>query len=121
MNDTRIELAPTEYSARYACQHVATWLDSIGCGAETVTDAELVLNELVDNAYRHAQTTIIVVALLHDDRLRLEVHDANGAPPVAGTPGVSGGFGLMIVEALVDVWDWQATAYGKRVWTEQLC
>ena len=121
MNELRLELAPTEYAARYACHRLASWLLSIGCRAETVTDAELVLNELVDNAYRHARTTIIVAAVLHDDRLRLEVHDANNEPPVLGAPGVSGGFGLMIVEALVDVWDWQATDYGKRVWTEQLC
>lgn len=75
MNDLRLELAPTEFAARYARRQLTDVapLDRKRCG--TIIDAELVLNELV---------------------------------------------GPMIVETLVDIWDWQATGYGKRVWTEQM-
>ena len=53
------------------------------------------------------------------DGLRIEVEDANPAPPVTtdGHPGRVGGFGMQIVERLAD-WGWRQSRGGKLVWAK---
>ncbi len=81
--------------------------------------AELVVSELVANAVLHGWGNISLRLFDTGDGLRLEVEDANPAPPVTtdGHPNRVGGFGMQIVERLAD-WGWRPTASGKLVWAK---
>lgn len=79
--------------------------------------AELVVSELVANAVMHGWGHVVLRLFDTGDGLRIEVEDANPAPPVAtdGRPGRVGGFGMRIVERLGD-WGWRPSGEGKLVW-----
>jgi len=79
--------------------------------------AELVVSELVANAVMHGWGHVVLRLFDTGDGLRIEVEDANPAPPVTadGAPGRVGGFGMRIVERLGD-WGWRPAGEGKLVW-----
>lgn len=79
--------------------------------------AELVVSELVANGVLHGWGNIALRLFDTGDGLRIEVEDANPAPPVAtdGHPNRVGGFGMQIVERLAD-WGWRPAGSGKLVW-----
>jgi anti-sigma regulatory factor (Ser/Thr protein kinase) len=87
--------------------------------------AALVLSELVTNAVVHARSPrgrLIETRLLRldDGRVRIEVHDANGCPPVPRASGDTdeGGRGLTLVDALTGQ-QWGVSrreGVGKAVW-----
>jgi anti-sigma regulatory factor (Ser/Thr protein kinase) len=108
--------APSE--ARHA---VRALLSGMGWRTATIDDALMVVSELVTNSSEHTGSDSVMVALVDGDRLRIEVHDRDPRPPTRIDPSSAGGFGLAIVETLSDRWGWDATDYGKRVWTELLC
>ncbi|WP_235929499.1 ATP-binding SpoIIE family protein phosphatase [Cellulomonas citrea] len=104
-------------SIRVARRHVARTCAAWGLpGAHA---AELVVSELVANAVTHGWGHVSLQ--LHDtgEGLRIEVEDANPAPPVStdGHPGRVGGFGMKIVEQLAD-WGWHSSNEGKVVWAK---
>lgn len=82
-----------------------------------VSNAELVVSELVANAVMHGWGHVVLRLFDTGDGLRIEVEDANPAPPTAadGQPGGIGGFGMRIVERLAD-WGWRPSGDGKLVW-----
>ncbi|MFG3495293.1 ATP-binding protein [Streptomyces sp. NPDC047928] len=87
--------------------------------------AVLVLSELVTNAVRHApvrgrdiETRFLRLAT---HGVRIEVHDASGVRPERVPPraDLSGGRGLVIVDALADRWGVSdRRGPGKVVWAE---
>ena len=79
--------------------------------------AELVVSELVANAVLHGWGHVVLRLFDTGDGLRVEVEDANPAPPVPtdGHPGRVGGYGMQIVERLGD-WGWRPSGDGKLVW-----
>ena len=80
--------------------------------------AELVVSELVANAVLHGHGTVSLHVREAPDRgLRIEVGDANPAPPrrVDGHPDRTGGFGLTVVGTVAQ-WGWRAESMGKVVW-----
>lgn len=79
--------------------------------------AELVVSELVANAVLHGWGHVVLRLFDVGGALRIEVEDANPAPPVSvdGHTGRVGGYGMRIVERLAE-WGWQTTAQGKMVW-----
>ncbi|GAA1977557.1 hypothetical protein GCM10009718_12460 [Isoptericola halotolerans] len=81
--------------------------------------AELVVSELVANGVLHGWGNIALRLFDTGDGLRIEVEDANPAPPVAtdGHPNRVGGFGMQIVERLAD-WGWRPAGTGKLVWAK---
>jgi PAS domain S-box-containing protein len=81
--------------------------------------AELVVSELVANGVLHGWGNIALRLFDTGDGLRIEVEDANPAPPVAtdGHPNRLGGFGMQIVERLAD-WGWRPAGSGKLVWAK---
>jgi serine phosphatase RsbU (regulator of sigma subunit) len=85
------------------------------CGAS----AELVVSELVANAVLHGWGHVLLRLDDTEDGLRIEVEDANPAPPVTtdGHRGRVGGFGMQIVERLAD-WGWRPAGTGKVVWAK---
>ncbi|PVU84068.1 serine/threonine protein phosphatase [Cellulomonas sp. WB94] len=81
--------------------------------------AELVVSELVANAVLHGWGHVLLRLDDTEDGLRIEVEDANPAPPVTtdGHRGRVGGFGMQIVERLAD-WGWRPAGTGKVVWAK---
>ncbi|MCL2455572.1 MAG: SpoIIE family protein phosphatase [Micrococcales bacterium] len=78
--------------------------------------AELVASELVANAVTHGWGEVTLQLADTGDGLRIEVADANPAPPVStdGHPDRIGGFGIKIVQRLAD-WGWRHTSDGGKV------
>ncbi|MFE0201699.1 ATP-binding protein [Streptomyces sp. NPDC058985] len=94
---------------------------------QDVTDtAELLLSELMTNAYRHARVPagrqIWARCVLTEEHLRITVTDANDTLPSPATAHLDdeSGRGLSLVTALAD--DWGAArrscGIGKEVWAE---
>jgi anti-sigma regulatory factor (Ser/Thr protein kinase) len=95
------------------------------CLPQEVTDtAELLLSELMTNAYRHAKVPpgreIRARCEVTDDRLRVTVTDANDTLPTPGTPSLDdeSSRGLTLVRTLADDWGTQrrTCGTGKQVW-----
>ncbi|MFI9613067.1 ATP-binding protein [Streptomyces sp. NPDC052023] len=88
--------------------------------------AELVLSELMTNAYRHAKVPagreIRARCLLTADRLRITVTDADRTLPTVAeaSPEDESGRGLALVTVLAQDWDAQERecGIGKEVWCE---
>jgi anti-sigma regulatory factor (Ser/Thr protein kinase) len=85
-----------------------------------VADAMLLLSELVTNAVHHGTEPLEVRIDTFDDRLRVEVDDANADPPVLRPvdPRRLGGMGIRIVDEVSDAWGTSRTPSGKTVWFE---
>nr|WP_242608102.1 SpoIIE family protein phosphatase [Xylanibacterium ulmi] len=88
-------------------------------GLPESASAELVVSELVANGVLHGWGHISLRLFDTGDGLRIEVEDANPAPPVTtdGHPNRVGGFGMQIVERLAD-WGWRPAGSGKLVWAK---
>jgi serine phosphatase RsbU (regulator of sigma subunit)/anti-sigma regulatory factor (Ser/Thr protein kinase) len=86
-------------------------------GIQEVAAAELVISELMANAVMHGWGRIGLRLQDTGDGLRIEVEDANPAPPITRERSASrvGGFGMHIVDRLAD-WGWRPTPTGKVVW-----
>ena len=109
-------LAPGPDAPRRARQLLRTCLDASDSHSE---DVELLVSELVANVVRHAGTSAAL--RVHDtgERIRVEVEDGSSHRPIPVTePGVHGGYGLRIVDALADSWGIEPTDGGKVVWFE---
>jgi anti-sigma regulatory factor (Ser/Thr protein kinase) len=84
-----------------------------------LSDVQLVVSELVTNAYLHARTPIRVRLEAFLYCVKLSVHDGSSARPLARVPGglVPGGRGLAIVDECSVHWGSTAEATGgKSVW-----
>ena len=90
---------------------------SAAWGLAGVPAAELVVSELVANAVLHGWGHVVLRLFDTGEGLRIEVEDANPAPPVTtdGHPGRVGGYGMRIVERLAE-WGWHPSGTGKLVW-----
>ncbi|MGR8007018.1 SpoIIE family protein phosphatase [Streptomyces hypolithicus] len=81
---------------------------------------ELVVSELVTNAFRHADGPLHL-RLIRDRTLLCEVADAGHTSPHLRHSAADdeGGRGLFIVAQLVQRWGTRYTRTGKTIWTEQ--
>ncbi|WP_425955848.1 SpoIIE family protein phosphatase [Xylanimonas sp. McL0601] len=88
-------------------------------GLADSASAELVVSELVANGVLHGWGNISLRLFDTGDGMRIEVEDANPAPPVTtdGHHNRVGGFGMQIVERLAD-WGWRPAGSGKLVWAK---
>jgi anti-sigma regulatory factor (Ser/Thr protein kinase) len=106
------------YEARRALAPLLDDLDQ-----EAATAVKLVVSELVTNSVRHAAADegalIELEATADRDRIRLTVRDhGHGFDPSGSSdPGVAGGWGLQVVDRLVDRW-WIEVDGGTRVTCE---
>lgn len=138
----RIELVSSPTAPVEARQQIRAVISVWGVPVESGT-AELLVSELVTNAYLHDAGEWITLAIQHHPGvLRVEVHDsASGLPEEIEGPGVPGarqspetrpearrdaiddipeeeesGRGLMIVETVADAWGFYRTDIGKAVY-----
>ncbi|HUR22649.1 MAG TPA: ATP-binding protein [Acidimicrobiales bacterium] len=118
-SEHRQTFAPAPVSAGKARAFVAETLAGAGLDHLSYT-AALLVSELVANAILHSGTPLEVVLRCGDDRVRIEVHDANPQLPVRKYySNMSGtGRGLMLVERMAAGWGSERTAAGKVVWFE---
>jgi two-component sensor histidine kinase len=104
-----------------AAQARRALIDSSGHMAEsTVSDAALLISELVTNSVRHAGGIITIVIEWLDDRVAVAVRDDSMAVPVIGRPSSddTSGRGLQLVQSLATDWGCQMSpgGVGKTVW-----
>ncbi|MEV5604003.1 SpoIIE family protein phosphatase [Streptomyces sp. NPDC052299] len=87
---------------------------------DAVEAAELMVSELVTNAYKHGRTHHIGLRLVRTDALLCEVSDDEPAPAslLGVTDSDESGRGLVVVSSLAREWGTSGTARGKTVWFE---
>jgi anti-sigma regulatory factor (Ser/Thr protein kinase) len=82
----------------------------------------LAASELVTNAVRYGRGPIVVRLEARDDRVRLEVEDRGGGrpavQPVDPTGHTVGGWGLRMVDQVVDAWGAEVGDHQTLVWVE---
>ncbi|MFE7530720.1 ATP-binding protein [Kitasatospora sp. NPDC057542] len=82
-------------------------------------ELELCASEVIANALVHAGERCAVTIRWHSGRVRVEVADRGAElPGREREEEATSGRGLMLVEALADVWGWHPTVTGKVVWFE---
>jgi anti-sigma regulatory factor (Ser/Thr protein kinase) len=129
VTESSVLLLPfTASSVGVARRHLASDLIEAGVRADAVTDAALVISELLSNALRHAGPLpgagLRVAWDLDTDSVRVSVSDGGGPTrPVLGqpTPTATGGRGLRIVARLARRWGTLRDDQGTTVWAEVLC
>ncbi|KJY45101.1 hypothetical protein VR46_16695, partial [Streptomyces sp. NRRL S-444] len=87
---------------------------------ELAFTAELVVSELVTNAYRYGGGTPVTLRLIRDRSLICEVSDSSSTAPHLRRARTTdeGGRGLFLVAQLTERWGTRYTRDGKTVWTE---
>jgi len=90
---------------------------------ELSADAELVVSELVTNAYRHAPGTdsFELELVRREDGVRIALADGNAVRPVIAELKADNqptGRGMAIVAALATRWGAEDHHGGKRVWVD---
>jgi anti-sigma regulatory factor (Ser/Thr protein kinase) len=116
-----LDLPASAASPAVARAWLHTIADTAALPEELVSDATLVLSELVTNAVIHAATDVHVDIRFHDaDGIHLEVGDATAAVPhvLPTAPEQIGGVGMRIVEQLVAAWGVRLVGDGKVVWAD---
>ena len=89
---------------------------------ELVPTLEVAVGEVFTNAVSHGAGPIEVVLAELADRLRVEVRDQGGGHPAIRPVQISGpevgGWGLRLVDELVDSWGAEVSAGSTTVWVE---
>ncbi|MEW2497691.1 ATP-binding protein [Streptomyces nodosus] len=125
----RLELPAHRSSARVARRSVNAWLTAWRLPAEVISDAVLLVSELVTNAVIHTLSAHILcgVQRIADAGIRLEVHDQDvrGRDLPRSLPGAEDecGRGLVLVREIADSWgvDRSAVTGGNAVWATLTC
>ena len=91
----------------------------VGLDPEVVSDAELVLSELVTNAQLHASPPVVVTVRPEDGRVHIAVEDGSPLLPILVRSGVGAmtGRGMALIDAL-SLWGVTPKPPGKVVWAE---
>ncbi|MFE2476989.1 SpoIIE family protein phosphatase [Streptomyces sp. NPDC059389] len=111
---------PAEPTAAARARHL-TETTLTGWGLEELAfTAELVVSELVTNAYRYGGGTPLTLRLIRDRSLVCEVSDRSSTAPHLRRARTTdeGGRGLFLVAQLTERWGARYTRDGKTVWTE---
>jgi anti-sigma regulatory factor (Ser/Thr protein kinase) len=86
---------------------------------ELIEVAQLLTTELVNNAITHGAGEPILMIDVHEDRIHVEVYDANLTLELnsqSGDPLRASGRGLAFVEELASSWGVARRLAGKVVW-----
>lgn len=103
-------------------RHLAgAWLDAWGLGDDR-PGLELVVDELLSNAVRHGAGTVELHLAVDQSKVRLHVSDEGGGRPhirpVERSGPNIGGWGLRMVDQLVDTWGADVEPGRTVVWVE---
>jgi anti-sigma regulatory factor (Ser/Thr protein kinase) len=128
VTESSVLLLPfTAESVGVARRHLVSDLTEAGVRASAITDAALVISELLSNALQHAGplsgSGIRVGWALDGDSVRVAVSDGGGPTrpePGEPTPTTTGGRGLRIVARLSRRWGTFCDDEGTTVWAEVL-
>jgi anti-sigma B factor antagonist len=128
VTESSVLLLPfTASSVGVARRHLVSDLIEAGVRAPAVTDAALVISELLSNALQHAGplpgSSIRVAWDLDGDSVRVSVSDGGGPTqpePSEPTLTTTGGRGLRIVARLSRRWGTLCDDDGSTVWAEVL-
>lgn len=87
---------------------------------QTLENVELLASEVIANAVLHSDGPCDVAVTRTDERLRVEVTDADPCLPsvVEAGPDDESGRGLLLVNALADAWGTRPEPTGKTTWFE---
>ncbi|MFI1953121.1 ATP-binding protein [Streptomyces xinghaiensis] len=87
---------------------------------QTLETVELLAGEVIANAVLYTGAPCGVAVTRADERLRVEVTDADASLPsaVEAGPNDESGRGLLLVNALADAWGTQPESPGKTTWFE---
>lgn len=94
---------------------------------EELTDtAILIVTELVANAVKHTNSRVIRVVVCRPDEqvVRIGVVDRARVMPELVEPGeelLTGGRGILLIDALAERWGTALYRWGKQVWAELAC
>ena len=114
---------PAQPSALFLARAAVLAVGS-GLPKSVVSDAELLMSELVSNVIRHAKQgppEIVIVRVERGDSVRVEVIDQGPvfeANPQESGPGSDGEWGLFLVHAVATAWGIEPEGAGKKVWFE---
>lgn len=96
----------------------------VGADPETIEIAELLVSELVSNAFVHGEGPPLLMAEISEQgHLHVEVFDADSTLTLAPLPpdrSRERGRGLAIVNALATTWGVERRPGGKAVWFDLL-
>jgi transcriptional regulator with XRE-family HTH domain len=117
---------PGRFIKRFPCTDLAPSLaraamvaTAVGMPAGAFDDALLLTSELVTNSVKHTESEWIELEItLGADRLRIEVSDQSRATIRPRTPGIDGGWGIMIVGEVATRWGVERRKAGKTIWAE---
>jgi anti-sigma regulatory factor (Ser/Thr protein kinase) len=114
-----LELPPDHTAASRARRFVSSTLRSWGCDG-AISDAELLVSELVTNAILHAHSSATVTIDRGTQRLRVAVCDGSTAPPRVRDYGLQAvtGRGMLLVDRIARRWGVELDGEGKCVWFE---
>jgi len=114
-----LELPPDHTAAARARRFVSHTLRTWGL-EDAVSDAELLVSELVTNAILHAHSPATVTIFRDDVRLRVAVCDASTSPPRLRDYGRNAvtGRGMLLVDRIASRWGVDVDGEGKCVWFE---
>ncbi|WP_081902191.1 ATP-binding protein [Lentzea aerocolonigenes] len=115
-SDATPPLGDLRRSVRRSLSHLDT---------DCVEDAELLVTELVSNAYDHGRPPVkLRLCQLPNSLLHIDVEDSDRThlPRLrASAPGGERGRGLLLVDQLSRGWGFNVTATNKVVWAEMNC
>ena len=115
-SDATPPLGDLRRSVRQSLSHLDT---------DCVEDAELLVTELVSNAYDHGRPPIrLRLCQLPNSLLHIDVEDSDRThlPQLRDSvPGAERGRGLVLVDQLSRGWGFNVTATSKVVWAEMNC
>ncbi|WP_199442079.1 ATP-binding protein [Umezawaea beigongshangensis] len=95
-----------------------------GCHPEQVMDAQLVLSELVENAYEHGRRPLFAKVTVSRGLARFDVADTSTRTPCAtcaerAQHNHTGGRGMLLISSMCRRWGVTVTpGEGKTVWAE---
>jgi anti-sigma regulatory factor (Ser/Thr protein kinase) len=107
---------PTPTSIADVRSFLAFGLNFAGCPPSTVDAAVLLASELATNAVVHAATLYSVEFRYVDDKVTVAVGDTGSGTPEMRQPGIEGGHGLRLVDAISDDWGVRPERPGKSVY-----
>jgi anti-sigma regulatory factor (Ser/Thr protein kinase) len=105
------------HARRFTRRTMRSW----GAPDDALDTVLLVVSELVTNALVHTDGQVRLELTLVNHRLRIAVADSSPRTPARATRigwEATGGRGILLVEAVSDVWGTLPVSGGKQVWSE---